>query len=79
MERDWSKTPERSVNSLIVMHWNILADALAFGDLVKEGFSCDDSVLNWQKCRKDKVVSQIVNFDPDVVGLVEVDHFDDIL
>lgn len=78
MVRAWSATPCRSANSIVILHWNILADALAFADLVKDGFACDNHVLSWQNNRKDKIITEILKHDPDVFGLVELDHYDDL-
>jgi len=78
MMRTWTKTPLRHKNSIVLLHWNILADALAYGDLVKDGFACDDNVLSWKNNRKDKIIIEILRWDPDVFGLVECDHYDDL-
>merc|ERR1719204_2763855 len=69
--RQWSKPPQRTDKSMVILHWNILADALAFADLVKDGFACGNDVLSWEKSRKDKIITEILRWDPDVFGLVE--------
>jgi len=78
MVRTWSQRPARGENSLVVLHWNILADALAFADLAKDGFACSDDVLSWRNSRRDKIIAEIMRWSPDVFGLVELDHYDDL-
>jgi len=78
MARAWSKIPARSENSLVILHWNILADALAFADLAKDGFACGNNVLSWRNSRRDKIITEILRWKPDVFGLVELDHYDDL-
>lgn len=78
MTRTWSKRPARSNNSIVLLHWNILADALAFADLVKDGFACNNDVLSWGNNRRDKIITEILRWEPDVFGLVELDHYDDL-
>jgi len=65
-------------NKIRVMHWNILADKLAYPDLKKGGFACTFDLLDWSKCRKDKICAEILKYDPDVLIVVELDHFEDI-
>jgi len=65
-------------NEISFMHWNILADKLAYPDFKKGGFGCSYDLLDWDRCRKDKVISEIIKYDPDVLVLVELDHYEDI-
>jgi len=65
-------------NKIRVMHWNVLADKLAYPDFKKGGFGCSFEMLDWEKCRKDKVCAEIIKHEPDVVILVELDHYEDI-
>jgi len=65
-------------NKIRVMHWNILADKLAYPDLKKGGFACTFDLLDWSRCRKDKICAEILKYDPDVLIVVELDHFEDI-
>jgi len=65
-------------NKIRVMHWNILADKLAYPDLKKGGFGCSFEFLHWSKCRKDKICAEILKYDPDVLFVVELDHYEDI-
>jgi len=78
MARTWSEIPARGENSLVILHWNILADALAFADLAKDGFACGNNVLSWKNSRRDKIITEILRWKPDVFGLVELDHYDDL-
>merc|ERR1712060_252301 len=61
-----------------VMHWNVLADKLAYPDLKKGGFGCSFELLDWEKCRKDKIIAEIIKYKPDIFVLVELDHYEDI-
>jgi len=64
-------------NKIRVMHWNILADKLAYPDLKEGAFGCPFALLDWNK-RKDKICAEIIKYDPDVLILVELDHYEDI-
>jgi len=65
-------------NKIRVMHWNLLADKLAYPDFKKGGFGCSFDLLDWNGCRKDKVCAEIIKYDPDIVVLVELDHYEGI-
>jgi len=65
-------------NKIRVMHWNLLADKLAYPDFKKGGFGCSFDLLDWNKCRKDKVCAEIIKYSPDVLVVVELDHYEDI-
>jgi len=81
-ERKWSSSPiergNQKKNIIRVMHWNLLADKLAYPDFKKGGFGCDFDLLNWNKWRKERVLAEIIKYDPDVLVLVELDHYEDI-
>jgi len=82
-DREWvgDVTPhgeQMAKNKIRVMHWNILADKLAYPDLKKGGFACTYNLLDWSRCRKDKILAEILKYDPDVLVVVELDHFEDI-
>jgi len=64
-------------NKIRVMHWNILADKLAYPDLKEGAFGCPFALLDWGT-RKDKICAEIIKYDPDVLILVELDHYEDI-
>ncbi|XP_074650735.1 nocturnin-like [Tubulanus polymorphus] len=56
-----------------VMQWNLLAQALCGAD---DNFvRCPPEALKW-KSRKWKILREILTYDPDVIALQEVDHFD---
>jgi len=67
-----------ATNKIRVMHWNILADKLAYPDLKEGAFGCSYELLDWKKERKDKICAEILKYDPDVLILVELDHYEDI-
>jgi len=91
-ERTWSRlsdspaTPpgaDRAKNQIRVMHWNVLADKLAYGDLKKDGFGCEAAgkkhLLDWEATRQPMIVSEVLRHDPDVISMVELDHFPEML
>ena len=49
-------------NKIRVMHWNILADKHAYADFKKGGFACSLDLLDWNKCRKDKICAEILQW-----------------
>jgi len=65
-------------NKIRIMHWNLLADKLAYPDFKKGGFGCPFELLDWEHERKDKVIAEIICYNPDVLVLVELDHYEDI-
>jgi mRNA deadenylase 3'-5' endonuclease subunit Ccr4 len=65
-------------NKIRIMHWNLLADKLAYPDFKKGGFGCPFELLDWDGKRKDKVIAEIIHYQPDVLVLVELDHYEDI-
>merc|ERR1719419_648314 len=78
--RDWYPRPKAQVNeknTVRVMHWNILADKLAYPDFKKGGFGCDLAVLNWNQ-RKEKIYAEILKHNPDILITVELDHYEDL-
>jgi len=81
-DRNWSpsliESSNKRKNVIRVMQWNLLADKLAYPDFKKGGFGCNFDVLNWNENRKDKVLAEIIKYDPDVLVLVELDHYEDI-
>jgi len=82
-DRSWTgpvTKPDEAIakNKIRVMHWNILADKLAYPDFKKGGFGCSYEDLDWSKCRKDKILAEILKYDPDVLIMVELDHYEDI-
>jgi endonuclease/exonuclease/phosphatase family metal-dependent hydrolase len=82
-ERNWIKPLQGKdegigKNKIRVMQWNILADKLAYPDFKKGGFGCSFDLLDWTSCRKDKVCAEIIKYDPDILIVVELDHYEDI-
>jgi len=69
-----------SLNSTIerfrVLQFNVLADYLCFGGPDNFSAVSDQTILEWE-FRKDLLLASLVNFDPDIMGLEEVDHFYD--
>lgn len=64
--------PVSSPNHLRILQWNILSQTLGQSN---DGFvSCPDEALTWD-CRKYQIVQEIIQNDPDIVCLQEVDHF----
>ncbi|KAM9356791.1 nocturnin-like [Symphorus nematophorus] len=60
--------------SIRIMQWNILAQALGEG---KDGFiRCPLDALNWQE-RKYLILEEILTYRPDILCLQEVDHYYD--
>jgi len=77
--RTWfGQVSEGREDRIRVMHWNVLADKLAYPDLKKGGFGCSYELLDWEKCRKDKIIAEIIKYKPDIFVLVELDHYEDI-
>ncbi|CAD7932889.1 unnamed protein product, partial [Amoebophrya sp. A25] len=63
---------KKSSCHLRMMHWNILADCLA----TRERFpDCSPRALDFGKHRLRLILQEIAKYLPDVVSLVEVDHF----
>lgn len=64
--------PVSSPNHVRVLQWNVLSQSLGQSN---DGFvRCPDEALTWE-CRKYLIIQEIVQTDPDVVCLQEVDHF----
>lgn len=59
-----------------VMQWNILADALSHSTSTKNFVRCSEEVLSWPT-RRQRILSEILLYSPDLVCLEEVDHFRD--
>ncbi|XP_041462744.1 nocturnin-like isoform X1 [Lytechinus variegatus] len=57
-----------------VMVWNVLADALSMG--ADNFIKCPMEALLWEH-RKYAIIEEILTYDPDVVCLQEVDHYED--
>jgi len=70
-------------NGVRVMHWNILADKLAYGDQAKDGFGCEaegqKALLSWNDFRLPRILSEIERQNPDLICLVELDHYPDLI
>jgi len=80
-DRKWSAPTNESDNQkniIRVMQWNLLADKLAYPDFKKGGFGCSFKQLNWNEYRKDRILAEIIKYKPDVLVLVELDHYEDI-
>eukprot|EP01023_Acetabularia_acetabulum_P066510 TRINITY_DN8994_c0_g1_i3.p1 TRINITY_DN8994_c0_g1~~TRINITY_DN8994_c0_g1_i3.p1 ORF type:complete len:307 (-),score=40.56 TRINITY_DN8994_c0_g1_i3:418-1338(-) len=68
--------PHNMGQKIRVLQWNVLADGLAQnGDFVKIN---QPELLSWDK-RKNLVIQELKRFDPDLICLQEVNHFDDFL
>jgi len=65
-------------NTIRVMQWNVLADKLAYPDFKKGGFGCKFEILDWDETRKERVLAEICKWAPDIIVLVELDHYEDI-
>ncbi|GAB0090000.1 Nocturnin [Sergentomyia squamirostris] len=64
--------PVTSPRHIRVFQWNVLSQSLGEKN---DGFvNCPDEALTWD-CRKYQIVQEIIQNDPDVVCLQEVDHF----
>ncbi|KAG4071499.1 hypothetical protein HA402_011653 [Bradysia odoriphaga] len=64
--------PVSSPNHVRVLQWNVLSQSLGQSN---DGFvRCPEEALTWE-CRKYLIIQEIVQTDPDVVCLQEVDHF----
>ncbi|XP_055689747.1 nocturnin isoform X2 [Lutzomyia longipalpis] len=64
--------PVSSPQHIRVLQWNVLSQSLGEKN---DGFvNCPDEALTWE-CRKYQIVQEIIQNDPDVVCLQEVDHF----
>ncbi|CAJ1398899.1 unnamed protein product [Effrenium voratum] len=79
--RRWisAQSPAPAGRRLRVLHWNILADCLAKSSSLlslTRGFRCEEQVLRWE-VRRQKVLEELLRYEPDVMGLCEVDHFED--
>ncbi|XP_033632219.1 nocturnin-like isoform X1 [Asterias rubens] len=69
-----SDQKEQRNGCIRVMQWNILADAL--GEGADNFIKCPSQVLKW-KSRRLSCLQEILTYDPDVVCLQEVDHYED--
>ncbi|CAH1777213.1 unnamed protein product [Owenia fusiformis] len=64
--------PPIGKNGLRLLQWNILAQGLCMG---KDNFvRCPLEALDWGT-RKLRIVEEILQYDPDVICMQEVDHF----
>ncbi|KAJ8867420.1 hypothetical protein PR048_031221 [Dryococelus australis] len=61
-----------SPNNIRVLQWNLLSQAL--GQMNDNFVCCPDEALEW-KTRRFHIVEEIVEYNPDVICLQEVDHF----
>ncbi|CAL1171608.1 unnamed protein product [Cladocopium goreaui] len=81
LARQWlSSCAVSGKRRLRVMHWNILADCLAKSAprlSLQRGFRCDPEHLRWET-RRAKILEEIQKHQPDILGLCEVDRFDDL-
>mmetsp|Transcript_101368 Transcript_101368/g.325767 ORF Transcript_101368/g.325767 Transcript_101368/m.325767 type:complete len:229 (+) Transcript_101368:87-773(+) len=62
-----------------VMHFNALADCLAkHAPLLgpRRGFRCTPEALSWEG-RSERIKRELLRYDCDVLGVCEVDHYDD--
>ncbi|XP_071950537.1 nocturnin-like [Antedon mediterranea] len=75
LKRKFVEFPNVQNDSTVrVIQWNILADALATG---RDNFiRCPKAALNWET-RKFHILEELLTYDPDVMCLQEVDHYDD--
>ncbi|XP_039286262.1 nocturnin isoform X2 [Nilaparvata lugens] len=55
-----------------VLQWNILSQAL--GEAVDNFVACPNSALKWRR-RRQQLSEEIVRYQPDIICLQEVDHF----
>jgi len=89
-ERQWNGEQPNSdgqfvrvKNGIRVMHWNILADKLAYGDFNKDGFACEaegqKELLSWSDFRLPRILAEIKRQNPDLICLVELDHYEDLI
>lgn len=67
---------KRKVSEFRVMQWNTLADALSSSSPTENFIKCPAVALEWSN-RKLRSLQEILTFDPDVIALQEVDHFED--
>lgn len=71
------KNNDSGKTQLRLMQFNILAQGLSsapqFGGFVKT----PRESLDWDGFRKFRVLDEVLRFEPDVVAMEEVDHFDD--
>jgi len=61
------------------MHFNALADCLAkHAPLLgpRRGFRCTPEALSWEG-RRERIKRELLRYDCDVLGVCEVDHYDD--
>lgn len=68
------------IKTLRILQWNILADGLCGLRSDNGGFSlCNPEKLQWE-IRKPLILTEILQYDPDIITLQEVDHYyDDLL
>ncbi|PFX20057.1 Nocturnin [Stylophora pistillata] len=59
-----------------VLQWNVLADALSTSSPTDNFIKCPPEALLWSK-RKLRTLQGILMYDPDIIALEEVDHFQD--
>ncbi|XP_075228661.1 NADP/NADPH phosphatase nocturnin isoform X1 [Lycorma delicatula] len=55
-----------------ILQWNLLSQAL--GQTVDHFVACPDSALDWRR-RRQQLSEEIIRYEPDIVCLQEVDHY----
>ncbi|XP_068701978.1 nocturnin-like [Montipora foliosa] len=73
---DEEKVLEGNFSEFRVMQWNILADALSSSSPTENFIKCPARALEWSN-RKLRSLQEILTYDPDVIALEEIDHFED--
>eukprot|EP00301_Raphidiophrys_heterophryoidea_P021746 c6082_g1_i1.p1 GENE.c6082_g1_i1~~c6082_g1_i1.p1 ORF type:complete len:333 (+),score=51.20 c6082_g1_i1:86-1000(+) len=58
-----------------VFQFNILNDFTSGASEKKGGFACPEHVLVWEQ-RREKILQEITRFEPDIICLEELDHYD---
>ncbi|XP_064482291.1 nocturnin-like isoform X2 [Ornithodoros turicata] len=72
LRRSFMGTPTRGPDSIRVLQWNLLSQALA--EKADRFVCCPDAALNWY-CRRWRILEDIVLYEPDIMCLQEVDHY----
>jgi len=71
-EKGEDKVYHDGSHNIRILQWNVLSQAL--GTKVDNFVQCHPSALDW-KTRRWRMVEEIIQHDPDIVCLQEVDHF----
>ncbi|XP_052795472.1 nocturnin-like [Mya arenaria] len=73
LQRQWVSKASNKGNPVRIMQWNVLAQAMSGVD--KNFIKCPKEAVQWQ-IRKNRILQEILRYQPTVLCIEEVDMFD---